>query len=59
MVMDYLKEQNVTFEEKNVSTDPSARKELMSAGFMGVPVIYIDDEVVQGFDKTKLDLMLK
>jgi len=59
MVMDYLKEMNVTFEEKNVSTDAAARKELMKAGFMGVPVIYVDDEVIQGFDKSKLDALLK
>lgn len=59
MVMDYLKEKDVSFEEKNVSTDASARKELMKAGFMGVPVIYVGDEVIQGFDKEKLDEMLK
>jgi len=59
MVMDYLKEMNVTFEEKNVSTDAAARKELMKAGFMGVPVIYVDEEVIQGFDKSKLDELLK
>lgn len=59
MVMDYLKEKEMSFEEKNVSTDPAARKELMKAGFMGVPVIYVGDEVVQGFDKSKLDELLK
>ncbi len=59
MAKDYLNENNVEFEEKNVSTDPVARKELMSQGFMGVPVIYVDDEVVQGFDKNKLDELLK
>ena len=59
MVMDYLKEKDVAFEEKNVSTDPAARKELMKAGFMGVPVIYVGEEVIQGFDKEKLDEMLK
>ena len=59
MAKDYLNEINVEFEEKNVSTDTEARKELMSQGFMGVPVIYVGDEVIQGFDKSKLDELLK
>lgn len=59
MVKDYLNENDITFEERNVSSDKEARKELMSKGFMGVPVIYIDDEIIQGFDKNKLDELLK
>ncbi len=59
MVKDYLNEKNISFEERNVSTDAKARKDLMSQGFMGVPVIYIGEEVVQGFDKNKLDELLK
>ncbi|MBN2899667.1 MAG: glutaredoxin family protein [Clostridia bacterium] len=59
MAMDYLNELNVSFEERNVSKDTSARKELMSKGFMGVPVIYVDDEIIQGFDKNRLDELLK
>lgn len=57
-VKDYLKEKNVSFSEKNISTDMEARKELISKGFMGVPVVYIDDEAVVGFDKDKLDKLL-
>ncbi len=59
MVKDYLNEINVAFEERNVSSDKAARKELMSKGFMGVPIIYVDDEIIQGFDKNKLDELLK
>jgi glutaredoxin-like YruB-family protein len=58
MVKDYFKEINVSYEERNVSTDKEARKELMSKGFMGVPVVYINDDVVQGFDKAKIDELL-
>ncbi|MBM7561851.1 glutaredoxin family protein [Fusibacter tunisiensis] len=58
MAKEYLNEKGVSFTEKNVSTDIEARKELMSKGFMGVPVIYVDDEVIQGFDKAKLDSLL-
>ncbi len=58
MAKEYLNEKGVSFEERNVSSDIEARKELMSKGFMGVPVIYVDDEVIQGFDKAKLDSLL-
>ena len=54
---DYLAEKNLQFEEKNVSTDMAARKELISKGFMGVPVIMIDEEAIVGFDKVKIDAL--
>lgn len=59
MAKDYLNENNIEFEERNVSTDADARKELMSKGFMGVPVIYVGEEVIQGFDKGRLEELLK
>jgi len=55
---EYLKEKGYEYEEKNVSTDQEAKKELISMGYMGVPVIIVDDEVVVGFDKAKLDEIL-
>jgi glutaredoxin-like YruB-family protein len=58
MAKDYLNQKGIAFTEKNVSTDIEARKELMSKGFMGVPVIYVEDEVIQGFDKARLDTLL-
>ncbi|MGM0378822.1 MAG: glutaredoxin family protein [Bacillota bacterium] len=58
MVKEYLNDKGVDFEEKNISQDNEARKELIDAGFMGVPVVYIDDEVIQGFDKDKLEELL-
>lgn len=56
---DYLDSLNVEYEERNVSTSMDARKELMQQGFMGVPVLLVDDEVIQGFDKAKIDQLLK
>ncbi|HKL43298.1 MAG TPA: glutaredoxin family protein [Clostridia bacterium] len=58
MVKEYLEEKGVEYVERNVSTDSEARKELIANGFMGVPVVYIGDEVIQGFDKKKLDELL-
>ena len=54
----YLNEKGVEFEERNVQTDPEARKELMAMGHMGVPVLVIDGEEVVGFDQGKIDELL-
>lgn len=55
---EYLKEKGYEYDERNISTDPEAKKELISMGYMGVPIIMIDDEVIVGFDKSKLDQVL-
>ena len=55
---DYLAQKGVEFVEKNVQSDVSARKELMSAGIMAVPVIKIGDEMIVGVDKAKIDSLL-
>ncbi len=55
---DYLNERGVPFVEKNIQTDPEARKELMRMGHMGVPVIVIDGEEIVGFNKSKMDELL-
>lgn len=52
---DYFKSKGITYEDKNVTTDPNAKKELMEQGYMGVPVIIVDGEALVGFDKEKLD----
>ena len=59
MAKDYLKDKEVAFEEKNVQTDKEARQELMAMGYTGVPVICVDDEQIVGFDKARLDELLK
>ena len=51
----YLSENGVEFEERNVQTSADARQELMQMGHMGVPVILIDDEEIVGFDKDRID----
>ncbi|MGI6114468.1 MAG: glutaredoxin family protein [Mahellales bacterium] len=58
MVKQYLNDRNVPFTEKNVSTDINARRELISKGYMGVPVILVGDETIVGFDKAKLDRLV-
>jgi len=55
---EYLKERGLIYEERNVSTDPLAKKELIEMGYMGVPIIMVDEKVIEGFNKNKLDEIL-
>lgn len=47
----YLRENNIDFEEKNVDEDRSAIDYLVEKGYRGVPVINIDGEDMVGFNK--------
>lgn len=51
----YLKENNIDFEEKNVDEDRSAIDYLVEKGHRGVPVINIDGEDLVGFNKEVVD----
>ena len=58
LAKDYLEEKGVSYTEKNVQTDKTARQELMNMGHMGVPVVVIDGEEIVGFDKDKIESLL-
>ncbi len=59
MAKEFFKENNVSFEEFNVAEDEEKRKEMIEkSGQMGVPVIYVDDEMSVGFDKARLTELL-
>ena len=48
----FLDENNVNYENKDVSADQSAAKEMTEkSGQMGVPVIDIEGEIIVGFDR--------
>ncbi|HPR91331.1 MAG TPA: glutaredoxin domain-containing protein [Candidatus Paceibacterota bacterium] len=56
---DYLRNHGFEFEEIDVSTDPLLAEELIKkSGQMGVPVIEIDDELIIGFNKERLNEVL-
>ncbi len=52
-VKDFLKEHSIEFEDKDVSSDESARNEMLEkTGQMGVPVIDIEgNDPIVGFDQ--------
>lgn len=57
---DYLKNHNFSFEYIDVSGDGRALNEMVEkSGQMAVPVIDIDGEFIAGFDKKRIDELLK
>lgn len=56
---DYLKANNVTFEEFDVSLDRNAAVEMVNkSGQRGVPVLDINGNIIVGFDKANIDKLL-
>ena len=59
LAKEYFKQNNVPFENFDVSTDAAKRQEMIErSGQMGVPVIMIDDEIIIGFNKPLLAQLL-
>ncbi|MBI2918686.1 MAG: glutaredoxin family protein [Chloroflexi bacterium] len=55
---EYLSRKGIAFEDKDVTRDQAALKELQDLGYMTTPVIKIDGEVIVGFDRKRLDALL-
>ena len=52
---EFLKENNVTFEDLDVSANQQAADEMVQkSGQMAVPVVDIEGEMIVGFDKEKI-----
>jgi glutaredoxin-like YruB-family protein len=57
---DFLKENKIEFEDKDVSSDEEARNTMIEkSGQMGVPVLDIDGTVIVGFDQEGIKKALK
>lgn len=60
MAKEWFQQNNVEYQEKDVSVDEEARDELIrESNQMGVPVIKVDSEIVVGFDKNRLASLLE
>ncbi len=60
MAKDYLKKNKVDFKDVNVGEDQEQAREMVEkSGQMGVPVLDIDGEIVVGFDRNRIDSILK
>ena len=52
---DFLKEKGIAYTEFNVAQDLEKRQEMINrSGQMGVPVIFVGDDMIIGFDKERL-----
>jgi thioredoxin 1 len=55
----YLKEKGVAFEDVDVSKDQQKAQQMVEkSGQMGVPQLWIDDQVVVGFNRPQINMML-
>ncbi len=55
MTKDFLKEKGIEYTDYNVAADMEKRQEMIQkSGQMGVPVIFVGEEMIIGFDKAKL-----
>ena len=56
LVKDYLNDKGVEFEDKDVSVDREAAREMVErSGQMGVPQIIINDKVIVGFNRDAIE----
>ena len=60
LAKDFLKSKGVEFEDYDVASDLEKRQEMIDkTGQMGVPVIYVDEEMMVGFDEGRLSELLE
>ena len=56
---DFFKSHDIPFTDYNVAADKAKAEEMIQkTGQMGVPAIFIDDELVMGFDEERLKELL-
>ena len=60
MAKQYLSTKGIPYRDFDVSTNQAALEEMVKlSGQMGVPVIVINDQIIVGFDKTRIDSLLE
>lgn len=56
---EYLTQKGIPYEDIDVSASKEAAEEMVNlSGQMGVPVIAVDDNVIVGFDRDRLEELL-
>lgn len=60
MTKEYFKAHNIEYTEKDVTGDKAAADEMVKkSGQLGVPVIDFDGTIVVGFDRPRIDTILR
>jgi glutaredoxin len=57
-VKEFLREQNIAFTDRDITSDDSALEELERLGVMTTPVTVVDGETVVGYDLNRLKTLL-
>ncbi|HVB97751.1 MAG TPA: glutaredoxin domain-containing protein [Candidatus Dormibacteraeota bacterium] len=57
-VKEFLSQNKIEFVDRDVAADDAALQELVGLGHMTTPVIVVDDEVIVGFDRARLESLL-
>ncbi len=58
-VKEFLSQNKIEFVDQNIAGDEAALAELEKLGYKTTPVTVIDGQVVVGFDRDKLEKLLK
>ena len=58
-VKEFLSQNKIEFVDRNIAADEVALNELEKLGYLTTPVTVIDGQVVVGFDRDKLQKLLK
>ena len=58
-VKEFLSQNKIEFIERDVASDETALTELQKLGYMTTPVTVVDSELVVGFDRQKLQKLLR
>ncbi|WP_369123416.1 glutaredoxin family protein, partial [Klebsiella pneumoniae] len=51
---EFLSREGVAFQAKNVDEDEQAYAELIEKGYRTIPVTFVGDQVIKGFDEAAL-----
>lgn len=52
---EFFRSKNIPFEERNISENPIYKKELLKLMSLVLPTIIIDNKVIRGFNKKKIE----
>jgi glutaredoxin len=58
-VKESLSQNKIEFVDRNIAADEAALADLEKLGYMTTPVTVVDGQVVVGFDRDKLQKLLK
>lgn len=57
-VKEFLSQNGVRYEDRDITVDPTAMKELEKHKLLTTPVVFVDGEMVVGFDRERLTVLL-